>query len=282
MYLKNILIMARKEFSDLINNWMMLVVLAVLFITILYEIFTFNECLGASIGGLNSTYESYGNCGFYAVVRLFWTLATYGVVVGIMIGSLSIAKERHSNALSTLVVKPLFRDAIFNGKLIGSTGFLILAMGLAVLFFTSGILILYGNSLSPFIGDYVSILFIIFIFLVIYYMLFLSMSMLISLLIKDQAFAMIFSLIILYLSELSKGTLANHFASIFTGDIFNIINQIINNLPGSMIGSIGAMFVSSGSSNAYFFILPLAERLLLYTLVICFVSYIVFIRMDVV
>lgn len=282
MYLKNMLIIARKEFSDLISNWMILVVLAVLLITIIYEIFNFNECLGSSIGGLNSTYESYGNCGFYAVVRLFWTLAMYGAVVGIMIGSLSIANERHNNALSTLIVKPIFRDTIFNGKLIGSIAFLTFVTGLTVLFFTSGILILYGDSLSSFIGDYVSLLFVVFIFLVIYYMLFLSMSMLISLLIKNQAFAMIFCLIVVYLSELSQGTLPKHLASIFTGDMFNIMNQIINNLPGRMIGSVMTMFVSSGGSNAYYFILPIAVRLLLYILVIFFMSYIVFIRSDVV
>jgi ABC-2 type transport system permease protein len=59
-----------------------------------------------------------------ALIDLLDLLIVYGGVVALMVGFSSMTDELIGNALNTLLAKPLYRDAIINGKLIGCLGFL--------------------------------------------------------------------------------------------------------------------------------------------------------------
>lgn len=86
---------------------------------------------------------------------LWFILTSYGSLVGIVIGFSSIASEMYGNTLNTLIVKPLYRDNIINGKLIGAIGFLICVFGLAIALFTSAMFVVAGNSFYPVFFEYI-------------------------------------------------------------------------------------------------------------------------------
>jgi ABC-2 type transport system permease protein len=281
MYLKNVLIIAKKEFSDLLGNWMMILVIAAYFILIFIDIYN-NNINSASNPVIHEIFGD--NYGLYLASLMFWELAKFGSIIGVMIGCISISNERHNNALTTLLVKPLFRDTIINGKLLGAIAFMICVMGITVILGMSGTLLLYGNAVAPFFSYYTSWLMIVFIFAVIYVLFFLSLSMLISILVKNQAFALILGVITIYISEtMNVYNFAWDFSALFPGDRDYVTNVILSLSPDTMIWSLyHTMF--NGSLvffDALMLIVPDIEELLLFTLIVCIISYIVFIKGDV-
>lgn len=281
MYTKNVLIIAKKEFSDLLSNWMMLLALIAYFLFTIYNIFNFNNEINNS-----ALLEIFGNNnGLFAVSIFFYNLTEYGSFLGIMIGCFSISSERNGSAINTLATKPLFRDTIINGKLIGSFVFLVLTMGMAIIFYTSGIFILWGGCLSPFIYDYFSVLVVVFIFSIIYVLLFLSLSLLISIILRDQAFAMILSLIALYISYLMNNKVfAWDLSSILPGDRDFITNQIMSLSPDGMLLSVNSYIIKASidPNSIIPFIVPYAGKLMLCAVIVIIISYILFIRRDVI
>jgi len=95
-------------------------------------------------------------------------LTYFGCFISIIIGFSCIASDRHNNALNVLMTKPLYRDTIINGKIIGTFYFLICVYGLTVLLFMSSFLLLYGNILESSIIDYLARIALILVIAVIY------------------------------------------------------------------------------------------------------------------
>jgi ABC-2 type transport system permease protein len=281
MHINNIMIIAKKEFTDLIINWMVLLILTTYIILMSLDIFNF-------YGALSSNTENFihlifhDNAGVAAANIIFWDLTQYGSVLGVMIGCLTISNERHNHALNTLLVKPLFRDTIINGKFLGSMAFIVFIICISIMFYSSSLIVLCGNSLSPFIGDYISGLIIVFIFSIIYITFFLILSACISIIVKNQAFAMILSLITLYVSDLMHNY-------VFAQDISTIIGNnnmteiVISLSPSGMVLSLFSQIFYNwtGIYNALSIAFPYIVKLLLYTAIACIISYILFIRSDV-
>ncbi|AFC99474.1 ABC-type transport system involved in multi-copper enzyme maturation, permease component [Methanocella conradii HZ254] len=283
MYINNVLIIAKKEFSDLLSNWMMLLVLAVYLIIILVNVFNINNMLVADNAPI--IHELFGDSyGAYFASCLFWDLTKFGSIVGVMIGCLSMANERHNNALNTLLVKPLFRDTIINGKLLGSIAFMAFIIGVTLVFDTSALFLFCGNYLAPFLSDYVSRLIIVFLFAIIYVMFFLALSMLISILVKSQAFAMILGLMALYISEMMNVyEFAWNLSSLFPGDRGYTTNLILSLSPDTMLWSLYLTIFKPSLDffSALALAIPSIEELSLFIAVACISSYIVFTRRDV-
>ncbi len=280
MYINNLFIIAKKEFSDLLSNWMMLLVLAAYLIIIMVNIF--NIRVGDSNPMIHELFED--NYGVYFASCLFWDLTKFGSILGVTIGCLSIANERYNNALNTLLVKPLFRDTIINGKLLGSISFMVFIISITLIFDTSVLFLARGNSIAPFISSYVSRLVIVFVFSIIYIMFFLALSMLISLLVKSQAFAMILGLITLYISEtMNVYNFAWNVSSFFPGDREYTTNLILSLSPDSMLWSLYYTIFKPYLDfiSAFMSIIPFIGELLLFIAIACISSYIIFIRGDV-
>jgi ABC-2 type transport system permease protein len=278
--MNNLMSIARKEFADLMGNRIVLFIIISFLIYLVFWTYDFYNVLNNGIPGTEVRFGD--NLGIAADNYIFFLLCWFGSILGIIIGCSTISSERVRHALNTLMTKPVYRDTIINGKIIGSLVFLATIMLLVIVIGTSIILILCGSSVAPYIFDYISRLPFIFIYAMAFVMVFLSMSMLFSLLIKDQAFAMILSTIMVYVSYKYTTTVYNNLNNIFPG---NGITGVLASLsPYSMMWQGGVqehfMNTSLGAYDAFLTILPDFFKLLLITIVIMSINYIIFVRKD--
>lgn len=272
----NLMILVKKEFQDLINSRMMYVILFGYFVVISFQIYY------AYI--TSSNFSGSQNIGLALSNLLFSILSTFGPIVGIMIGCTSIANERYKNTLNTLLVKPLYRDTIINGKIIGSLTFLALIVGFSIVYFTILLFIIFGDSIVSKIYDYTFTLPFVFIITLVLISIFLAGSMLISLLIKDQAFALILGTILVFISDnLVTTNICLPLANLFPQYRDIIIDSIGNLTPtGPLINIRNALFNSPlGFGHVVQLIFPDLAKLLIFIIIGFILCYIVFVRSDI-
>ncbi len=275
----NVLIIARKEFGDLLSNRIIIVTMAVYLLLIAYNIYGFY---------MDTSNPHVVN--FYGATmgRILYVLTDYGSILGIVIGVVSISKERSTNALNVLVPKPLYRDTIINGKLLGSALFLVTMFCLVTAFFTSGLFLFCGNMIMQWLPDYLTRLPVALFVSLVYVMFFLAIAMFISIIIKDQAFATITSVIVWALMGFIRNasfadTLAAIIVKIFPG---NVQNNIVNFIAGFSPETMRLWISSSNFFNPEFYgnVPPIETavfRLIIYLVVAVVVCYIGFVRSDV-
>lgn len=223
------------------------------------------------------------NMGIAADNNVFFVLAWFGTIIGIIIGCSTISSERMGGALNTLVVKPLYRDTIINGKVLGSLAFLACLIIFLILFYTSALFILCGNLVAPHFLDYFERLPFMFLFIMVFAMVFLSLSMLISLLVNDQAFAMILGTLTVYISLNFSSTVSSNLNNILPGS--GLGNMLEGFSPYSLMWNGGVqnrfMNTSLGAFDAFMNIFPDFVKLLLFVVVVMALNYIVFVRRDI-
>lgn len=274
----NVLIIARKELGDLLSNRIIIVTMAVYILLIAYNIYGFY--MGTSNPRVVNFYGA-------TMSSVLYVLTDYGSILGIVIGVVSISKERNTNALNVLVSKPLYRDTIINGKLIGSVLFLVTMFCLITAFYTSGLFLLCGNMILQWLPDYLTRLPVALFISLIYVMFYLSIAMFISIIIKDQAFATIISIIVWALMGFIRNAsfadnLAAIIVKIFPGNVQGYINFIAGFSPETM-----RFWISNSNffDPEFYGNVPPIEiavfRLLIYLVVAIVVCYIGFVRSDV-
>lgn len=279
----NILNIAKKEFNELIGNKIVLIILTVFLFLIIKSTYDYYDALAH--GQLLIEDLASG-----ILLSIWYILSSYGSLVCIVIGFSLVSSEKIGSALNTLLTKPLYRDTIINGKLLGALGFIACTFIMAIVLFISALFITIGSPAVSVLPDILSRLFVVFILSLIYAMIFFALSMLIALLVKDQAFALILSVIMLPISDLITN-------ADFVGNIYYL-------LSGSLIikDSAAIRFISELSPSGISLVLTsgnffnpklslwsafsLAEfeilRLVLYMVITITLCYIVFIRRDVV
>lgn len=208
----NVLKIARKEFIDLYSSWFVLFILIVYALSIGKTVFDF----------YNVVLVQHGETGprlLNVILDGVWhILAYYGVFVGIVIGFSSVASEKHKSALSTLLVKPLYRDSIINGKLLGVTGFLCCTFALAIALFTAAMFIVCGGTFASFFIQYLEAVPLLFALSVVFVLIFVLVSMLISILVRDQAFALVATVLALFIMDIGRSnTIAGFLSHIIAG-----------------------------------------------------------------
>ena len=217
-----------------------------------------------------------------AANSLFVSLTWYSSIVGIIIGCSIISSERAGNAINTLVAKPVYRDTIINGKLLGSLAFLASVMVFVIALNSAGFMIACGSSLAPFLTDYISRIPFIFAFAMVYVTVFLSVSMFMSILIRAQSFAMILSFFTVLISDLMyNASFALNLDNLFPG---HGIGQLCVYLSpaGSLYGILMTFFNTSiGATDAFILIIPDILKFLIYAAIATLLSYILFIRRDI-
>ncbi|HUL62535.1 MAG TPA: ABC transporter permease subunit, partial [Methanocella sp.] len=147
----NTLKIAGKEFKDLLSDRIMLVVVAAFLLYILVDLSHIRDLLASGFfnydPNLNQANPA-ANLAETMLNQLTFMLSRYGAILGIAVGFLSIAGERHGGALNALVAKPVTRDAIIVGKTGGALGFLLCVFALAAAFLTSGLMILASATIA--------------------------------------------------------------------------------------------------------------------------------------
>lgn len=162
-------------------------------------------------------------------------LSQYGSLVGVMIGFASISSEMRGKALNTLIAKPLYRDSIINGKLLGALCFLVVVFVFSTVFYIAGLLVVGGSFTASILPVLLVRVPAIIGIALIYMMIFLSISMLITILVRGQAFALILSYLSIFVSDLIPGYFAGSIAMLLGNA--NLMMPIIEMSPS------GVMFV---------------------------------------
>jgi ABC-2 type transport system permease protein len=271
--MNNIINVAKKEFADLMGSWLVVFVFAAYLVLTAYTAYQFSVVLSNHLyieGDLVKNFL----CGVSIV------LSNYGSLLAVVIGFASISSERQGNALNTLLVKPLYRDTIINGKLLGSLTFLLCMYGFAVILYTSGLFIVCSNLFISMLPEYMAGLpFVIGVSLA-YTMIFFSISMLLSILFKNSAFALSLGVISIFISETFSLIDVMQGLSILFGDD---VNTIAGWLPDNVFGEIIFMLYRShpGMTVELSTIWLDVIKLLLIMVAVVVISYTVFLRKDV-
>jgi ABC-2 type transport system permease protein len=198
----NTIKIAKKEFSDLLNsNVIIIVVLAFTFLILLnIQGFSANLTDQLSRGIIQQS-----DAVEFTLRFILSNVTYYACFIGVMIGVSCIAIEKHNSALSVLITKPVYRDTIINGKLIGIFAFLLMLFSLVIILYVSGTLIVSGNVIGPHISDFLLRIPLVLLLIIILTIIYISLSILISTLVKSQAVAMILGVFTIPVSEFIRG-----------------------------------------------------------------------------
>lgn len=278
--MSNMLNVAKKEFQDLMGSRLVLIVL------IWY--------LVSSIGSFYYTYNNYvyvvshedpSDPYYYLhytspVDRFFKGIVNnfrwLGPVLALVLGFVSMTSEIDGSALGTMLTKPLYRDTIINGKLLGNMVFMMTIMLATTVLYIVAVLAMTGN-LDFAIGLIGKIPLVLMLASLCMTFMF-SLSVLITLLIRDQSLALFIgflSYIILFRfihSSDIAGGIMDYFHSRFLGDLISGFS------PDKMFYLIlGDADLSNIIANSGFEVFKLA----MYCIVSITLAYTVFLRRDV-
>lgn len=140
----------RKEFTDYIRSWRIIILLAVILLASVGSLYTSISSIAKN--GASLTDEFTGNHYFFlelftlsdGTLPSFLTFVGYlGPLLGIALGFDAINAERNRGTLSRLMAQPIPRDYVLNGKFFAALllnailfltiGFFVIAMGILVL-----------------------------------------------------------------------------------------------------------------------------------------------------
>jgi ABC-2 type transport system permease protein len=280
--LNNTIHIAEKEFTSLLNSRLVLIIMALYLIMFISSIFTITYPF------FNGMPSNMSNSEFKAqkvIVLLSYSLCTYGSLVAVVLGFVSMSEEINGRALNTLLVKPVYRDTIINGKLLGALGF-----SLCLFLFTTVLYVLFmfvyfgvimsdfSNLLSIYIPSFVNSLPLVFVISLLCFFFFYALSILYTLLFKERNFALfigILSWIFLFL-VLNGITFASYLAYFFHDSSLEMAISGLSPLTMLylILGDIN--LASSFNKNWFEFF-----KLTIYSIVTVIAAYIVFIRRDV-
>ncbi len=283
----NILIIAKKEFQDLINSKLVLVMLGLYILIVIINLY---DAITFDYSGVNKYLFDPYDVFEMSLNYVLHTLTYFGCLFAIAIGFTCIADERNNNALNVLLTKPLYRDTIINGKIVGALSFLICIYGTTIILFTSSFLILYGSVLEPYILDYFARLILIFGISVIFSLIFVSISTLIALLVKSQALALVLStMVIIIYGYIPSTTFAGYIGLIANG-LFGMNPDIVaytvdhlspNWMIDMMIGNVRAFNPSLSMGDVFTLTYVYLITLIIYFILPAILSYIIFVKRDV-
>lgn len=275
----NTLIIAKKEFIDLVSSKFLLIVLAWYTITFIIAFYT----LSYPFNGMSPVISHFDNLADGIFIDFAYLSSYSGSVIGIVLGFISISSEIDGKALNTLLVKPLYRDNIINGKLLGVTGFIICLFGFTSCLYLAAMsiyaLTVRNNLsilLSVYIPTFIGYLPLIFMLSLLSILLTYSISLLMGIIFKNQSIAMFLSLFIwvILFSLIDNVSFAGNIGFSLNNDIGQFVSSLS---PYDIIGNILSHQINDAFVNSWVDF----AKLSLYCFIIIVLAYIAFIRRDV-
>jgi len=246
------IIVAVKEFKDYLTSKRFLLIFAVLLLMSIAAII-------AGVASYNSQLATYNQelstppisplSGFIfkpqmpSVLLIFQSFIvsfmTVGWLLAIAIGFDLISKEKEGGSLKLLLARPVFRDSIINGKILGATAVLVVA--LAATFLVAVALLLF-QGIVPAWSDLITLL-TFFLILVLFSLAFLAVAIAASALAKNSTIAILMAIGFVVFSLLIPS-----FSSSFGSAILGSAPQAM--LPSTAVNSnSGNVQVSSGNAQ---------------------------------
>lgn len=261
----NTYIVAKKEFIDLINSKMVLIMLIWYILTFMFSFLNL----------LQSFDNNPGNGITLLSTSLVYNLCYYGSLLAIVLGFSSMSIELDRNAINTLLVKPIYRDTIINGKLLGT-----LSVVFCLILLTIGLYLCYITMFinAGIIKDFIGILPLAVLLSILCITFFFALSMLICMKFKDQSFCLLLGFLswifFFYLlpNQLFSGYLSYYFNSVS-------LNYVISGLsPYTILYNI-LEYSSIEMAFAHHF--TEIVKLALYCFTTLILTYVSFIRRDI-
>lgn len=288
--MSNILVIARKEFSDLVSSRLVILILA--FYVLMFMLSFYNFYGSIDIASLSSQSDKYNVPDIIAnpagtfISMLVMVVCYYGGLAAVALGYSSISSEADGKALSTLLVKPLYRDTIINGKLLGASCFLFCVFWVTTAFYLAGLFLLFGGMISAYFLEFLGMLPLAFILYMLYTMLFFSLSMLICITFKEQSFALFLSFLFWILLNLMANMMFMGYITSFFNFDQSTAHFITSLVPYSILAFISGYIMNGNGifdtlSRNFSEIAMQVFALSLYCFVATVMAYASFIRRDV-
>ncbi len=183
----------------------------------------FGARAAASMPSMLLVFESFGS-----------TFTTIGWLLAIAVGFDLISKEKETGSLKLLLSRPTFRDSVINGKILGSSAILVVALAAT---FVVALAILLFSGLVP-TGDDLLRLIVFFLAMVLFCIAFLAIAMAASTISRNSTLAVLIAIGVVMFSTLLPT---------FTGSILGIV---MGSAPQMTLPSAGVSGSSSSSSNS--------------------------------
>lgn len=273
----NTLVIAKKEFSDLIRSNVVIIVMAVYLMSLLYSYYV-------SYNSINNTLLQFGVASFsknpaISPGALINVLCGYGGLVAVVLGLSSMYHEVHNKALNTLVNKPVYRDTILNGKLLGAILFAFCLFIFTTLIDISLNFIFWGEHFNKIFSIFIGELPLVLVVYMLVFLMFYLLTVLMFLLFHRSSLAFFLAFILwIFIYDVLPSGFASCLASFFPNSdqtvwFFSCLspNMMIFLIYAGATDTIGAI-----SANAYEFL-----KLVLYIVVLLVSCYTVFLRRDI-
>jgi len=226
---------AKKEIKDALRNKLFFIILGLLLLLCIVSITLGSLQIRAAMDTYNSSIDLLKSIGKtqlppkpdlnpLSVAKGFVNyFGIIGALLAIILGNNSIVKERRNGTLKLLLSRPIFRDSLINGKLLGNIILLALISGLTFLITYLSMRVIGGVAFS---GNVTLRLTMFFVMGFLYMVVFLSLAVTLSLMVNNGNKALLIT-ILLWLV----------FAFIFPqiGDTMDMDNQ----LPGGFFTQMG-------------------------------------------
>ena len=197
--MENILLIAKKELYHLFSSKLVILILIWYLLTFIISFYSIVN----TPDGAESIISHFENPIDLIFVNFTYSLCYYGTLVGIILGFVSMSIETDGKALNTLLTKPVYRDTIINGKLLGLFIFFICLFMFTISLYIFAMVVFYGvllNSSSLLINSYIPLFiervplsFVLSFFCITF---FFSLSMLFSIISKEQSLSLFLSLFV--------------------------------------------------------------------------------------
>jgi ABC-2 type transport system permease protein len=273
----NVLNVARREFADLLSNRL---VVAILFVYVFIAVI---GLYGQYVYTQGVSYSGFSVMNYLSYLMVF--LTDYGSLVALAIGFFTISGEKRSHTIDVLLVKPVYRDTVVNGKLLGALGFLLSLIIVSMILYTMGLFLVYGDGFGSSLAGYLEGAPVVVLLSLVYVLVFFLVSMFLSIVIRDDIFALFVSVLVWFLlldiipNVLIAGNVSLIFTKGFTVQQHQISDFISLLSPASIRSKLfwGETDLLSSLSTNLFEVC----KLLLYLFVATIASYIAFIRRDI-
>jgi ABC-2 type transport system permease protein len=269
---------AGKEFTDLIGSKVVIVTLLVYLVLVGLVVYSFYYSV------TNFGFSRPGERLIVLTFNLVQILVEYGSIMAVIIGFTSMWNETRNNALSVLMVKPIRRNSIILGKLIGALGFIACLSVLSTVAYVSGLLLLTGDITGPSVETFIGWTPMILALSLVCDTIFLLLAMLFVVLLRDVILALFLGVLSwIILNEFIPNVAFAGNLSLLFGPNQEAADSFFNSL--SPVGSVNQIFLYVKDNDNILTTItdhgPIVIRLLAILIVLVALNYFVFARRDI-
>lgn len=173
------------------------------------------------------------------LANLIEYVSMVGAILAVILGYNTLIEEKESGSLKLILSRPVFRDQLILGKLLGNGA--VIAVLLGIVFVFNLVLLVLVGGIMPTLGEVTRLL--IFMFMAFSYMLiFLSLAILLSIRMRDSATVFLIALVVWTVFSFVIPQMAETF--MVNSNVINGISGAVNQLPQDTVLSQAVNFLS--------------------------------------